>query len=81
MQKLLAVAELEPDKLFKVIEAEERANANATVLHCPRPMLPPSVLSLVLSKIVHPTNCQLHRHRLDLLLFSETENGLGADLS
>ncbi len=33
LQKLLAMAELDLDRLYKVMEAEERANANASVLH------------------------------------------------
>ncbi len=33
LQKLQAMAELDPDKLFKVMEAEERSNVGATVLH------------------------------------------------
>ncbi len=45
LQKLLVMAELDADKLFKVMEAEERANVDTTVLH--RAL--PSKLALVSS--------------------------------
>ncbi len=39
LQKLLAITELDLDRLFKVREAEERANADTAVLHHALPLL------------------------------------------